>query len=44
MPSGSPVRLLLALTLCVGAAAAAATPAQASSRIQYGIQDDGWLL
>jgi hypothetical protein len=44
MPLGSPVRLLLALALCVGAAAFAVTPARASSRIQYGIQDDGWLL
>jgi hypothetical protein len=44
MQLGSPVRLLLALALCVGAAASAGAPAQASSRIQYGIQDDGWLL
>jgi hypothetical protein len=44
MPLGSPLRLLLALSLCVGAAAYAETPAAASSRIQYGIQDDGWLL
>jgi hypothetical protein len=38
------VRLLLALAFCAGAAATAVTPALASSRIQYGIQDDGWLL
>jgi hypothetical protein len=44
MPSGSTVRLLLALALCVGAAGFGASPARPSSRIQYGIQDDGWLL
>jgi hypothetical protein len=38
------VRLLLAVALCVGAGGFAVTPASASSRIQYGIQDDGWLL
>jgi hypothetical protein len=44
MQLGSSVRMLLALAFCAGAAAAAVTPAKASSRIQYGIQDDGWLL
>lgn len=44
MRAGRGGKHLLVVAVAAGAAALAAAPAQGSSRIQYGVQDDAWLL